>query len=160
MCSARPVVDAVEFAADIPYDDLLPELVRVFSTTTICCASTIGSGCSIRAGRRPWRERSGCCVEVARLMQATTTCMRGEAALRNQNTNTTAHDGRQQHGGGAMQLQQADIAGFADYKIIRRNGSVVGFEPRKIAVAMTKAFLAVAAARRRHPARCANRSRG
>ncbi len=32
---------------------------------------------------------------------------------------------------------------FADYKLIRRNGSVVGFEPAKIAVAMTKAFLAV-----------------
>ena len=32
---------------------------------------------------------------------------------------------------------------YADYKIIRRNGSVVGFEPSKIAVAMTKAFLAV-----------------
>ena len=32
---------------------------------------------------------------------------------------------------------------YADYKIIRRNGSVVGFEPDKIAVAMTKAFLAV-----------------
>src|SRR5258705_817636 len=33
---------------------------------------------------------------------------------------------------------------YADYKIVRRNGSVVGFEPDKIAVAMTKAFLAVA----------------
>ena len=32
---------------------------------------------------------------------------------------------------------------YADYKIIRRNGSVVGFEPSKIAVAVTKAFLAV-----------------
>jgi len=32
---------------------------------------------------------------------------------------------------------------FADYKIIRRNGAVVGFEPDKISVAMTKAFLAV-----------------
>ncbi len=32
---------------------------------------------------------------------------------------------------------------FSDYKIIRRNGAVVGFEPSKIAVAMTKAFLAV-----------------
>jgi ribonucleoside-diphosphate reductase alpha chain len=35
---------------------------------------------------------------------------------------------------------------YADYKIIRRNGSVVGFEPDKIAVAMTKAFLAVSGA--------------
>ncbi len=33
---------------------------------------------------------------------------------------------------------------YADYKIIRRNGAVVAFEPDKIAVAMTKAFLAVA----------------
>jgi len=32
---------------------------------------------------------------------------------------------------------------FADYKIIRRNGAVVGFEPSKISIAMTKAFLAV-----------------
>jgi ribonucleoside-diphosphate reductase alpha chain len=32
---------------------------------------------------------------------------------------------------------------FADYKVIRRNGSVVGFEPAKISIAMTKAFLAV-----------------
>ncbi|MBK8064224.1 MAG: ribonucleoside-diphosphate reductase subunit alpha [Betaproteobacteria bacterium] len=32
---------------------------------------------------------------------------------------------------------------YVDYKIIRRNGAVVGFEPSKIAVAMTKAFLAV-----------------
>ncbi|MFJ1299713.1 ribonucleoside-diphosphate reductase subunit alpha [Pseudomonadota bacterium AL_CKDN230030165-1A_HGKHYDSX7] len=32
---------------------------------------------------------------------------------------------------------------FASYNIIRRNGSVVGFEPGKIAIAMTKAFLAV-----------------
>ncbi len=32
---------------------------------------------------------------------------------------------------------------YADFKIIRRNGSVVGFEPSKVAVAMTKAFLAV-----------------
>src|SRR5260221_11635825 len=32
---------------------------------------------------------------------------------------------------------------YADYKIIRRNGAVVGFESDKIAIAMTKAFLAV-----------------
>ena len=32
---------------------------------------------------------------------------------------------------------------YADYKVIRRNGAVVGFEPDKIAVAVTKAFLAV-----------------
>ncbi|QRX84591.1 ribonucleoside-diphosphate reductase subunit alpha [Glaciimonas sp. PAMC28666] len=32
---------------------------------------------------------------------------------------------------------------FGDYRIIRRNGSVVGFEPSKISIAVTKAFLAV-----------------
>ena len=32
---------------------------------------------------------------------------------------------------------------YADYKVIRRNGAVVGFEPGKISVAVTKAFLAV-----------------
>ena len=38
----------------------------------------------------------------------------------------------------------ADNGGqWASYNIIRRNGSVVGFEPNKIAIAMTKAFLAV-----------------
>ncbi len=37
-----------------------------------------------------------------------------------------------------------DPAGqWASYNLIRRNGSVVGFEPGKIAIAMTKAFLAV-----------------
>ena len=34
-------------------------------------------------------------------------------------------------------------AALGDYRIIRRNGSVVAFEPSKIAIAMTKAFLAV-----------------
>src|SRR5690242_11629567 len=37
----------------------------------------------------------------------------------------------------------AGRSAFADYKVIRRNGAVVGFEPAKISVAMTKAFLAV-----------------
>src|SRR3982751_3716444 len=32
---------------------------------------------------------------------------------------------------------------FAHYKVIRRNGSVVAFEPSKISIAMTKAFLAI-----------------
>ena len=32
---------------------------------------------------------------------------------------------------------------YADYKLIRRNGAVVSFEPSKIAIAMTKAFIAV-----------------
>ena len=32
---------------------------------------------------------------------------------------------------------------FAQYKVIRRNGAVFGFEPSKSTIAMTKAFLAV-----------------
>ncbi|MEK7792803.1 MAG: ATP cone domain-containing protein, partial [Pseudomonadota bacterium] len=32
---------------------------------------------------------------------------------------------------------------YAHYKVIRRNGAVVAFEPIKISVAMTKAFIAV-----------------
>src|SRR5688572_15728025 len=34
-------------------------------------------------------------------------------------------------------------AELAEFKVIRRNGAVVGFEPPKISIAMTKAFLAV-----------------
>src|SRR5947207_10020853 len=37
---------------------------------------------------------------------------------------------------------------LAQYKVIRRNGAVVGFEPSKIAIAVTKAFLAVNAGQR------------
>jgi ribonucleoside-diphosphate reductase alpha chain len=37
----------------------------------------------------------------------------------------------------------ASSVAHADYKIIRRNGAVVAFEPAKISIAMTKAFLAV-----------------
>ena len=32
---------------------------------------------------------------------------------------------------------------FDQYKVVRRNGSVVPFEPAKVSVAMTKAFIAV-----------------
>jgi len=37
----------------------------------------------------------------------------------------------------------AHTLSLADYRIIRRNGAVVGFEPSKISIAVTKAFLAV-----------------
>lgn len=37
----------------------------------------------------------------------------------------------------------AAAGSYQDYKIIRRNGAVVAFEPSKISVAVTKAFLAV-----------------
>ena len=39
--------------------------------------------------------------------------------------------------------QTSEVSPFSNYQIIRRNGSVVPFEPNKIAVAMMKAFLAV-----------------
>ncbi|MBI3713935.1 MAG: ribonucleoside-diphosphate reductase subunit alpha, partial [Burkholderiales bacterium] len=40
-------------------------------------------------------------------------------------------------------MHLAPTANFSDYRIIRRNGAVVGFEPSKISIAVTKAFLAV-----------------
>ena len=49
--------------------------------------------------------------------------------------------GRLGNAPGAQPL--APSSAYADYKVIRRNGSVVAFEPSKIAIAVTKAFLAV-----------------
>ncbi|ANA32953.1 hypothetical protein R82526_03865 [Ralstonia mannitolilytica] len=49
----------------------------------------------------------------------------------------------QSAGGTAVAPGTGSGVNYADYKIIRRNGAVVSFEPSKIAVAMTKAFLAV-----------------
>jgi ribonucleoside-diphosphate reductase alpha chain len=40
-------------------------------------------------------------------------------------------------------LERPRATSLADYMVIRRNGTVVGFEPNKIVVAMTKAFIAV-----------------
>jgi len=40
-------------------------------------------------------------------------------------------------------IPAAEDARYAQYKVIRRNGSVVAFEPAKISVAVTKAFIAV-----------------
>nr|WP_084544775.1 ribonucleoside-diphosphate reductase subunit alpha [Derxia gummosa] len=40
-------------------------------------------------------------------------------------------------------VTSARASSFADYRVIRRNGAVVGFEPSKVAVAMSKAFIAV-----------------
>jgi ribonucleoside-diphosphate reductase alpha chain len=45
--------------------------------------------------------------------------------------------------GGDGGINRVLATSYADYKLIRRNGAVVGFEPGKITVAMTKAFLAV-----------------
>jgi ribonucleoside-diphosphate reductase alpha chain len=41
------------------------------------------------------------------------------------------------------ELASSTPSSLSQYKIIRRNGAVVGFEPAKVSVAMTKAFLAV-----------------
>jgi ribonucleoside-diphosphate reductase alpha chain len=38
---------------------------------------------------------------------------------------------------------ESEASRYANYKVIRRNGAVVGFEPSKISIAMTKAFIAV-----------------
>ncbi|MES2322984.1 MAG: ribonucleoside-diphosphate reductase subunit alpha [Pseudomonadota bacterium] len=45
--------------------------------------------------------------------------------------------------GQAVENTPAAVAASGDYRIIRRNGAVVAFEPSKIAVAVTKAFLAI-----------------
>lgn len=44
---------------------------------------------------------------------------------------------------GSTPASMSTASTIADYKIIRRNGAVVGFEPSKISIAVTKAFLAV-----------------
>ena len=41
------------------------------------------------------------------------------------------------------EVPESAPSAYSQYKVIRRNGAVVGFEPSKISVAMTKAFLAV-----------------
>ncbi len=68
----------------------------------------------------------------------------------NQGEAAVAAAGGGAFGGGALTgdaraqaLAHPVASGLGDYRIIRRNGAVVAFEPSKIAVAMTKAFLAV-----------------
>jgi ribonucleoside-diphosphate reductase alpha chain len=46
-------------------------------------------------------------------------------------------------GGAISSVNEARAASFSEYRIIRRNGSVAAFEPAKIAIALTKAFIAV-----------------
>ncbi|UOD31348.1 ribonucleoside-diphosphate reductase subunit alpha [Massilia violaceinigra] len=46
-------------------------------------------------------------------------------------------------GAPATATSAAAVAARGDYRIIRRNGAVVAFEPSKISIAVTKAFLAV-----------------
>ena len=43
----------------------------------------------------------------------------------------------------APSTSNAQTVGLGEHRIIRRNGAVVGFEPSKISIAVTKAFLAV-----------------
>jgi ribonucleoside-diphosphate reductase alpha chain len=43
----------------------------------------------------------------------------------------------------AQEATDAMQSRYSEYKIIRRNGAVVGFEPSKISIALTKAFIAV-----------------
>jgi ribonucleoside-diphosphate reductase alpha chain len=40
-------------------------------------------------------------------------------------------------------MQNSGDSAYSQYKLIRRNGAVVGFEPSKISIAVTKAFIAV-----------------
>jgi ribonucleoside-diphosphate reductase alpha chain len=57
-----------------------------------------------------------------------------------------AQEGTSKNAALGMEVSEASPAprsAYADYRIIRRNGAVVGFEPAKISVAMTKAYLAV-----------------
>src|SRR4029453_2403938 len=55
----------------------------------------------------------------------------------------SAHEFSQDIKPGGGGISAVNATSFGDYKVIRRNGSVVSFEPSKIAVAMTKAFIAV-----------------
>jgi ribonucleoside-diphosphate reductase alpha chain len=58
-----------------------------------------------------------------------------------------------QPGTTAAGASAAELVANNDYRIIRRNGAVVPFAPTKIAVAMTKAFLAVNGEQGRESAR-------
>ncbi|MFD2366848.1 ribonucleoside-diphosphate reductase subunit alpha [Pseudoduganella sp. GCM10020061] len=60
----------------------------------------------------------------------------------------TSQDISTSHASATTAAPRADVsateaASRGDYRIIRRNGAVVAFEPSKISVAMTKAFIAV-----------------
>ncbi|MEO6824690.1 MAG: ribonucleoside-diphosphate reductase subunit alpha [Nitrosospira sp.] len=57
--------------------------------------------------------------------------------LATDNTNHTTHTTAPGH------VSPTQDQRYSEYKIIRRNGSVVPFEPNKISIAMTKAFIAV-----------------
>ncbi|HEY5293631.1 MAG TPA: ribonucleotide reductase N-terminal alpha domain-containing protein, partial [Burkholderiales bacterium] len=46
-------------------------------------------------------------------------------------------------GANVAEVSAVSQSAYPEYRIIRRNGAVVGFDPSKISVAMTKAFLAI-----------------
>ncbi|MHB8666207.1 MAG: ribonucleoside-diphosphate reductase subunit alpha [Burkholderiales bacterium] len=46
-------------------------------------------------------------------------------------------------GANVAEVSAVSQSAYPDYRVIRRNGAVVGFDPAKITVAMTKAFLAI-----------------
>ncbi len=54
----------------------------------------------------------------------------------------TPHESHAPTADGVLTPGSGDVR-LTQYKVIRRNGSVVGFEPDKITIAMTKAFLAI-----------------
>jgi len=56
---------------------------------------------------------------------------------------TTSQPGRELLAGESGSAMTPTDTRYAQYKVIRRNGAVVGFEPAKITIAVTKAFLAV-----------------
>ena len=58
--------------------------------------------------------------------------------LTTENTNLKTHSGNDSFSD--VQVQDSQ---YSQHKIIRRNGAVVAFEPNKISVALTKAFIAV-----------------
>lgn len=64
--------------------------------------------------------------------------------LSTENVTSSPSEAAQVRGDANQSPQSSPATGdYAQYKVIRRNGSVVSFEPSKIAVAVTKAFLAV-----------------
>ncbi|TFW34039.1 ribonucleoside-diphosphate reductase subunit alpha [Massilia horti] len=60
-----------------------------------------------------------------------------------QNSHDTSINPQHVTPGATSGASAAELVAGGDYRIIRRNGAVVAFEPNKISVAMTKAFLAV-----------------
>ncbi len=60
------------------------------------------------------------------------------------NANNTTHAANDFSGASSLvALAADDLRQRGDYRILRRNGAVVAFEPSKIAIAVSKAFLAV-----------------